>query len=285
MPYASMRHASRLLASLVLAFCVTFLAEAAEAGMGQPSNWQLGLQEPATSVQAWVTTFHDFLLFLITLVTLFVLALLVWVMWRYNARNNLTPSKTSHNTLVEVAWTVVPVLILFAIAIPSFRLLFYQTVLPNPEITVKATGKQWFWTYAYPDSGKLEYDSLPVDDASLKPGQPRMLATDNPLVVPVNKVVRVQVLGGDVIHAFGVPSFGVKIDAIPGRLNETWFKAEREGTYYGQCYELCGRNHAFMPIEVRVLSEQAFATWLEEAKKKFSGNEAGDAQLASAPAH
>jgi cytochrome c oxidase subunit 2 len=166
----------------------------------------------------------------------------------------------------------VPVLILVAIAVPSFRLLFFQLNIPEADITIKATGKQWYWSYAYPDNGKFEFDSLMLQDKDRKAGQPRLLSVDNEMVVPVNKVIRVQTTASDVIHSFAVPSFGIKIDAIPGRLNETWFKAEREGMYYGQCSELCGKNHAFMPIAVRVVSEREFTAWVEDAKKKFAGD-------------
>jgi cytochrome c oxidase subunit 2 len=188
---------------------------------------------------------------------------------RFNARSNPVPSKTTHNTMIEVAWTIIPVLILVGIAVPSFRLLFEQLDLPKADLTVKAVGKQWYWSYAYPDNGKFEFDSLMAHEK-----QPRMLAVDNELVVPVNKIVRVQVTGADVIHSFGVPAFGIKVDAIPGRLNETWFKATKTGVFYGQCSELCGRDHAFMPIAVRVVSEQDFAAWIETAKKKFASNPA-----------
>jgi cytochrome c oxidase subunit 2 len=198
-----------------------------------------------------------------------VTGLLVVAMVRFNARSNPVPSKTTHNTMIEVAWTIIPVLILVGIAVPSFRLLFLQLDLPKADLTVKATGKQWYWSYTYPDNGKFEFDSLIAHDK-----QPRMLAVDNELVVPVNKVVRVQVIGADVIHSFGVPAFGMKVDAIPGRLNETWFKATKTGVFYGQCSELCGRDHAFMPIAVRVVSEQDFAAWVETAKKKFASNPA-----------
>jgi cytochrome c oxidase subunit 2 len=198
-----------------------------------------------------------------------VLALLVYVMVRFNARANPVPSRTTHNTALEVLWTIIPVLILTAIAVPSFRLIFYQLDVPKPDMTVKATGKQWFWSYSYPDQ-KFEFDSLMLQDKDRKADQPRLLAVDNEMVVPVNKVVKVLVTGSDVIHSFSVPSFGVKIDAIPGRLNETWFKAEREGTYYGQCSQLCGRDHAFMPIAVHVVSEQAYNAWLDQAKKKYA---------------
>jgi cytochrome c oxidase subunit 2 len=245
---------------------------AALAGTGQPSEWQLGFQGAVTPVMVDITWFHDFLLYIITAVTIFVLVLLVIVMVKFNARANPTPSKTTHNTLIEVVWTVVPVLILVAIAIPSFRLLFFQLNIPPADLTIKATGKQWFWSYAYPDNGGFEFDSLMAcaDKAKCAPGQVRLLSVDNEVVVPVNKTVRVQVTAADVIHAFAVPSFGVKIDAVPGRLNETWFKATREGVYYGQCSELCGKDHAYMPITVRVVSDKDFATWIDQAKKKFA---------------
>ena len=246
---------------------------AALAGTGQPSPWQMGFQKSVTEVMDYTNWFHDILLVIITVITLFVLALMVIVIVRFNAKANPTPSKTTHNTLLEVAWTLLPVIILVAIAVPSFKLLFLQTVLPQGDITVKATGKQWYWSYSYPDS-KFEFDSLMLQDKDRKPDQPRLLAVDNEMVVPVNKIVRVQVIGSDVIHAFAVPSFGIKIDAIPGRLNETWFKATKEGIYYGQCSELCGKDHAYMPIAVRVVSERDYAAWLDQAKKKYAGNEA-----------
>src|SRR4051795_7409821 len=242
---------------------------AALAGSGQPSAWQLGFQQAATPVMENIVWFHDFLLWLIVAITLFVLALLVICIVRFNSRANPVPSRTTHNTLLEVMWTLVPVIILVAIAVPSFKLLFLELTIPQADVTVKATGKQWYWSYSYPDS-KFEYDSLMLKDNERKADQPRLLAVDNELVVPVNKVIRVQVIGSDVIHAFAVPSFGIKIDAVPGRLNETWFKATREGVYYGQCSELCGKDHAFMPIEVRVVTEQAYAAWLADAKKKWA---------------
>jgi len=245
---------------------------AAFAGMGQPSPWQLGFQQAATPVMENIVWFHDFLLWLITAIALFVLVLLVIVIVRFNAKANPTPSRTTHNTLLEVVWTLVPVIILVSIAVPSFKLLFLQQTLPPADLTVKATGKQWYWSYSYPDA-KFEFDSLMLKDGERKPDQPRLLAVDNALVVPVNKVVHVQVIGSDVIHSFAVPSFGIKIDAVPGRLNETWFKASHEGIYYGQCSELCGRDHAFMPIEVRVLSEKDYAAWLDAAKKKYASDE------------
>ena len=233
--------------------------------VGQPAPWEFNLQASASPVMDSIMQFHDWLLVIITVITLFVLALLITVVVKFNARANPVPSRTTHNTLIEVAWTLIPVLILVGIAVPSFRLLFEELDIPKADLTVKATGKQWYWSYAYPDNGKFEFDSLLAQDK-----QPRLLGVDNELVVPVNKVVRVQVTGADVIHSFAVPAFGIKIDAIPGRLNETWFKATKTGMFYGQCSELCGRDHAFMPIAVRVVSDQDFAAWVESAKKKFA---------------
>ncbi len=258
----------------LIAFVTTGLALLAGSGFalaatGQPSPWQLGLQGSASPVMDDIVWFHDFLLWMIAAITLFVLVLLIIVVVKFNAKSNPVPSRTTHNTLIEVVWTVVPVLILVAIAVPSFRLLFHQLNVPKSDITIKATGKQWFWSYQYPDS-KFEFDSLMLKANELKAGQPRLLAVDNDMVVPVNKVVRLIVTGADVIHSFSVPSFGIKIDAIPGRINETWFKAEREGVYYGQCSQLCGRDHAFMPIAVHVVSEQAYTAWLDAAKKKYA---------------
>ena len=269
---------SRLYVAAAVAVMAFIGAGAAWAGMGQPSDWQIGPQQSATPVMDDIVWFHNYLLVFITVIALFVLALLTIVVVKFNARANPTPSRTTHNTVLEILWTLVPVMILLAIAIPSFKFLFFQLNTPPADLTVKATGKQWFWSYSYPDNGKFEFDSLMLSDKERraktdkdpKADVPRLLAVDNELVVPVNKVVRVQVTGADVIHAFAVPSFGIKIDAIPGRLNETWFKAEREGVYYGQCSELCGKDHAFMPIAVRVVSEQAFTAWVEEAKKKYA---------------
>jgi cytochrome c oxidase subunit II len=253
---------------------------AAHAELGQPAPWEYRLQGSATEVMDFITEFHDGLLVVITLITLFVLALLITVMIKFNARANPVPSRTTHNTLVEVAWTLIPVLILVGIAIPSFRLLFLQLDIPKADLTIKATGKQWYWTYSYPDNGKFEFDSLlACDETRQKCTQPRLLAVDNEIVVPVNKIVRVETTGADVIHSFAVPAFGIKIDAIPGRLNETWFRANQTGIFYGQCSELCGKDHAYMPIEVRVVTDQEFATWVESAKKKYAS--AKDSSFAS----
>jgi cytochrome c oxidase subunit 2 len=268
-----------LLLIRLIVFALTIVAalaggEPALAGLGQPSPWQLGLQQSASPVMDNIIWFHDFLLFIITGIAGFVLALLIIVMVRFNARANPAPSRTTHNTLIEIAWTIIPIMILMFIAVPSFKLLFFQLNVPPADLTVKATGKQWFWSYSYPDNGGFEFDSLMLKEGERKQDQPRLLAVDNEMVVPVNKTVRVITTGADVIHSFAVPSFGIKIDAVPGRINETWFKATREGVYYGQCSELCGKDHAFMPIAVHVVSEQAFSAWIEDAKKKYARDEA-----------
>jgi cytochrome c oxidase subunit II len=232
---------------------------------GQPHPWQLGFQKANTPIMDQITSFHTYVTIIITVIALFVLGLLVFVMTRFNEKRNPLPSRTSHNTPLEIAWTVIPILILVAIAIPSFRLLFAQYDFPKPDLTITATGSQWYWSYEYPDEG-ISFDSIIVQDADLKPGQPRLLTVDHEVVVPVGKNVQVQVKSNDVIHDWAMPSFGIKIDAVPGRLETTWFRAEREGTFHGQCSELCGRNHAFMPITVRVVSEAEYKDWLAKAK-------------------
>jgi cytochrome c oxidase subunit II len=268
-----MKSISRLTAIAAAAGALVAGAGVALAQHGQPGPWQLGLQDAASPVMADITSFHDFLLWIITAISAFVLILLLIVIVRFNARANPTPSRTTHNTPIEILWTIVPVVILVLIAVPSFRLLFVELDVPTPDLTVKATGAQWFWKYNYPDNGNFEFSSVIVDEKDLKPGQPRLLTVDNEMVVPVNKVVHVLVIGADVIHSFAVPAFGIKIDAVPGRLNDTWFKATSIGTYHGQCSELCGKNHAFMPITVRVVNDTDFTAWVTEAKKNYGSND------------
>lgn len=240
----------------------------------QPTPWQMDLQDAATPLMEQITSFHNLLLVIITLISLFVLALLAYVMFRFNERSNPTPSRTTHNTTIEVLWTVIPVVILVVIAIPSFKLLYLSDVTPEADMTIKATGSQWYWSYEYPDHGKFSFDSNMIAEADLKPGQPRLLAVDNKVVVPVDTVVRVQVTAADVLHAWAMPAFGIKIDAVPGRLNETWFgPVKQEGIYYGQCSELCGTNHGFMPIAVEVVSKEKFDEWVEKAKKEYAAAE------------
>jgi cytochrome c oxidase subunit II len=278
---------SRLAAGVVAAAALLSGVRAALAGMGEPSPWQIGLQDSATPIMSDITWFHNILLWIIAGISAFVLALLLIIIVRFNARANPTPTRTTHNTFLEVLWTILPVIILACIAVPSFRLLFIQLDVPKPDLTIKATGEQWFWTYVYPDNN-IKIDSVMVPDKDLKPGQPRLLTVDNEMVVPVNKVVHVIVTGADVIHSFNVPSFGIRIDAVPGRINETWFKATTEGMFYGQCSELCGKDHSFMPIAVRVVSDADFAAWLTAQAHPAAENETGSRTMvatAVVPAH
>jgi len=233
-----------------------------------------------------IESFHVELFYIITFVSLFVLGLLVWIAIKFRASANPVPSKVHHNTLLEVAWTVIPVIILVVIAIPSFKLLYFEAVVPKPDVTIRAIGKQWFWTYEYPgQAANFSFDSLHLEDAAAKAaGKPRLLGVDNPVYVPVNKVIAVDTIGADVIHSWAMPQMGVKMDAVPGRINHTWFKATKTGVYYGECSELCGASHAFMPIELHVVSEAEYAAWLAAAKKKFTALaalDAGTTRLAS----
>jgi cytochrome c oxidase subunit 2 len=246
-------------------------ATAAMAGTGHPDPWQMGMQGTVTDIGHQVSAFHDWLLWLITAISLFVLALIIAIIVKFREDKNPVPSRTTHNTLLEVAWTVVPVLILVAIAIPSFRVLREQLVIPPHDMIVKATGYAWYWGYEYPgEQAGFKFDSNMVTDENLKPDQPRLMTVDNEMVVPVNKVIRLQITAADVLHNFAVPAIGMRLDAVPGRLNETWFRADREGVYHGHCSELCGNGHPYMPITVRVVSEQAYAAWVSEAKQKYA---------------
>jgi cytochrome c oxidase subunit II len=254
------------LAAVALAFDCTAVSAFA-AGLGKPEPWQMVMQDPVTPVMRDVAGFHTFLLVISTLIVGLVLGLLLIIMVRFNAKSNPTPSKTTHNTTIEVLWTVVPILVLVIIAIPSFRLLYLQRVIPEADMTVKITGSKWYWSYEYPDRAGISFDSniLSNEEADAK-GEPRYLAVDNSVVVPVNKTIRIIVTASDVIHSWAIPSFGQKVDAIPGRLNEDWFKIDNAGVYYGQCSELCGKDHAFMPITVRAVPEAEFNSWVETAK-------------------
>lgn len=249
-----------------LAASVVFAGHAlAEDLLGQPTPGAIDLQPAASELKHHAIWFHNVILLpIITAITLLVLGLLIWIIVRYNKKANPVPAKFSHNTTVEIIWTLVPVLILMVIAIFSFRLLFHYNDMPKPYMTVKATGYQWYWGYEYPDQKISEIVSLPLtkEQATAKK-VPYLLAADNAMVVPVGKVVRVQVTGADVIHSFALPAFGLKTDAIPGRLNETWFKAEKTGVFYGQCSELCGVDHANMPIEIRVVTQAQFDAWVK----------------------
>ncbi len=273
------RHTLRA-AGVAALTCVFGLAQSALAAAPQP--WEMGLQPAASPVKHALDDFHNLLLVIIIGITLLVLALLVVVAMRFNAKRNPTPSSTSHNTLLEVAWTVVPVILLIVIAVPSFRVLYMMEVTPEAEMTIKATGRQWYWDYEYPDHGGFAFSSYMIQDADLKPGQKRLLEVDNRVVVPVNTTVRMQLTAGDVIHAWALPAFGVKKDAVPGRLNETWFKVEKEGVYYGQCSEICGTNHGFMPIAGEAVSKEKFDEWVAKAKLAY-GTPDGSRELAQMP--
>jgi cytochrome c oxidase subunit 2 len=256
--------AGELCAGLALLLC------GGTAWADQPRPWQFGFQDAATPVTERIHQFHDELLVIILAISLFVFGLLAYVIVRFNHRAHPVPTRTSHNTVIEVLWTVVPVLILVTIAIPSFKLMYYMDRVPDAKMTVKITGHQWYWEYNYPDQGNIDFNSNLIADKDLKPGQPRLLDVDNPLVVPVYTTIRVQVAGSDVIHSWYVPSFGVQEYAVIGRLNEAWMHVNHTGTYYGECNQICGVNHAFMPIKVVVLSQADYQKWLADAKTKFS---------------
>ena len=239
----------------------------------EPKDWQLGFQKAGSGHMEDIVWFHDYMLLpIITGITVFVLFLVIYACVRFRASRNPVASKTTHNTFIEVIWTLVPCLILIVIAVPSFKVLYEQDEIPPADVTIKAVGYQWYWGYEYPDENII-FDSYMIEDKDLQPGQPRLLTVDNEIFVPVNKVVKVLITANDVLHAWALPSFGVKRDAVPGRINETWFKADRTGTFYGQCSELCGVKHAFMPITVNVVSQDEYDAWIVEAKQKFAKEE------------
>ncbi|WP_323378381.1 cytochrome c oxidase subunit II [Skermanella mucosa] len=254
--------------------------------VGEPHSWQLGLQASASPVKEQLTDFHNLLLVVITGITLLVLALLIYVMVRFNAKANPNPTRTSHNTILEVAWTVLPVVILVVIAVPSFKVLYFMDKAENAEMTLKVIGHQWYWEYQYPDHEDLTFSSYMIPDEDIQPGQRRLLEVDNRIVLPVDTNIRIIVTAGDVLHSWAMPSLGIKKDAIPGRLNETWARIDREGVYYGQCSEICGTNHGYMPIAIEAVSKERFAQWLVEAKEEFASNapKAPAVQVAQVPA-
>jgi cytochrome c oxidase subunit 2 len=267
-----MQMAKRLLAvACVTVFhlsCIPFAL--AQEVVGAPRPWEMGMQKSFSPIKDKIIDLHDLVLAIITVITVFVAALLIWVVYRYNAEKHPTPSQTSHNTVLEIAWTVLPVLILVVIAIPSFRLIYYEDRTPDPDMTIKVTGHQWYWEYTYPDQGNVDIESRYVQDEDLKPGQLRLLDVDNQLVIPVNKKIRILTTSSDVIHSFFIPSFGVQRYAIPGRTIETWMEADQIGTFYGECNQICGTNHSRMPISIRAVSDADFKTWIEQAKKAAS---------------
>lgn len=266
------------LGTFAAAFALTLGAAVFGAGflssaIAAPQNYEINLQPAVTPVAERIHSFHEILVWIIVLITLFVLALLLWVMFRFNEKRNPTPSKTTHNVTLELAWTVIPVLILIGIAFPSFRLLYFADRVEDADITIKAIGRQWYWSYEYPDHGNFTFDSFMVADADLQPGQPRLLTADTALVLPVDTNIRILVTASDVLHNFAMPQFGLKTDAVPGRINETWtyVPAEYAGqTFYGQCSELCGTGHAFMPIMIHMVSKEDFAAWTEKAREEYA---------------
>ena len=250
----------------------------------QPRPWQLGLQDAATPVMERIVNFHDALLVVISVIVAFVLALLLYVIFRFNEKRNPTPSRTAHNTLIEVLWTALPVIILIGITIPSIRLIWYADRTQDADMTIKAIGHQWYWSYEYPDNGNFTFDALLVPDSDLQSGQLRLLETDNRIVLPIDTNIRLLVTATDVIHSWAIPAFGVKLDTVPGRVNETWMRITREGTYYGQCSELCGIGHGYMPIAVEAVSKPAFDAWVAEAQVKFARADGAATRLAQGAA-
>jgi cytochrome c oxidase subunit 2 len=258
-----------VMAGFVFSLSAAPFARAQEA-VGAPRPWEMGMQRSFGPIKDRIIELHDLVLVIITLITLFVGGLLIWVMIRYNSRRNPIPSQTSHNTVIEILWTVIPVLILVVIAIPSFRLIYYQDRTPDPDMTIKVTGHQWYWEFTYPDQGNIDIESRYIHDEDLKPGQLRLLDVDNQVVIPVGKKIRILTSSSDVIHSFFIPALGVQRYAIPGRTIETWLEADQVGTFYGECNQICGQDHSRMPISVKAISEADFKTWVEAAKKSAS---------------
>ena len=245
------------------------------------TNWQLGFREPASPVMEKVNELHNFVLIMMTVITIFVLFLLIYVSIKFRKSKNPIPSKRSHHAVLETLWTAIPVVILIFMAIPSFKLVYQQDITPEYDMTIKVIGHQWYWEYQYPDQDNLSFESYMIKDEDLQDGQPRLISVDNRLVLPTNKVIQVLVTGGDVLHSFAMPSLGVKKDAIPGRLNETWMKIDKPGIYRGQCSEICGTGHGYMPIVIEAVPEDQFASWVVETKNKFAKMETNTLALAN----
>ena len=237
----------------------------------EPVDWQIGFQKPVSPTMVKIDQFNDLLFWILTIIVVFVLGLLCYVMWRFSEKRNPTPSRTTHNTLIEVLWTVVPVVILVVVAVPSFQLLYYADRVEQADMTIKAIGRQWYWSYEYPDHGNFTFDSNMVPDDELAEDQPRLLATDTAVVLPVDTKIRILITASDVLHAFAMPAMGLKLDAVPGRINETWVEITEEGTFYGQCSEICGTGHSYMPIMIKAVSKAAFEDWVAQAQKEYAG--------------
>lgn len=250
----------------------------------QPQPGQMTFQPAASPTMEKILAFNDLVFPIIVVISIFVLGLLVYVMWRYSEKRNPTPSKTTHNTVLEVIWTVVPVIILVVIAVPSFKLLYFADRIEDAEMTIKAIGRQWYWSYEYPDHDDLTFDAYMVADEDLEEGQPRLLQTDNALVLPVDTRIRILTTSSDVLHSFAMPSMGIKLDSVPGRVNETWVQINAEGMYYGQCSEICGTGHSYMPVMIKAVSKEDFAEWVEQAKEEFADlDEPADETAPAAP--
>ena len=274
-----MRHLAKLGASV--AGLAGALGAAGAALAQQPTDWEVDFQTALSPSMERIVDFNLMVTIIIVIITAFVFALMAWIVIRYNKKRNPVPSKTTHNTMLEVIWTVVPVIILLVIAVPSFRLLYYTDRVEEADMTLKAIGHQWYWSYEYPDHGDFTFDALMLEDDELEEGQPRLLATDEAVVLPVGAKIRLLTTADDVIHSWAIPAFGVKMDSVPGRVNETWFQINREGMYYGQCSELCGTLHGFMPIMIEAVSQEEFDAWVEFAREEFASADDTPTEVAS----
>ena len=253
-----------------IGLAIVFLAETAVAA-GRSEPWQMWFQPAASPVMERIIEFHNFIFIIEVLIVVLVLVLMGYIIIRFNAKSNPVPSKTTHNTILEVAWTAVPLLLVIIIAVPSLKLLYYADRIEEGEMTLKVIGNQWYWSYEYPDHGAFAFDSIIIEDENLEPGQPRLLSVDNSVVLPAETNIRLLFTSADVIHNWAVPSLGLKLDAVPGRVNESWVRINSEGDYYGMCSELCGVNHGFMPVHIKAVSKADFAAWVEQAKQEFAG--------------
>ena len=274
-----MRHLAKLGAAV--AGALGALGAVGSAAAQAPSDWEIDFQTALSPSMERIVDFNFMVTIIIVVITAFVFGLMAWIVIRYNAKRNPTPSKTTHNTLLEVAWTIVPVIILLVIAVPSFRLLYYVDTVEDADMTLKAIGHQWYWSYEYPDHGDFTFDALMLEDDELEEGQLRLLETDEAVVLPAGATIRLLTTADDVIHSWAVPALGVKMDSVPGRVNETWFKINREGTYYGQCSELCGTLHSFMPIKIEAVSQEAFDAWVEMAREEYASAGAAPTEVAA----
>ena len=263
-----MRHLAKLGASV--AGLAGALGAAGAAVAQQPTDWEVDFQTALSPSMERIVDFNLMVTIIIVIITAFVFGLMAWIVIRYNKKRNPVPSKTTHNTMLEVIWTVVPVIILLVIAVPSFRLLYFTDKVEDADMTLKAIGHQWYWSYEYPDHGDFTFDAIMLEEDELEEGQPRLLATDEAVVLPVGAKIRLLTTADDVIHSWAIPAFGVKMDSVPGRVNETWFQINREGTYYGQCSELCGTLHGFMPIMIEAVSQEEFDAWVEFAREEYA---------------